>query len=63
MQKAGKDVGVMKPPVFGTAGYADSLVNTGNGFQVTRWSKNPQVAGSFMAFMHDAGEPQRRCTR
>jgi raffinose/stachyose/melibiose transport system substrate-binding protein len=55
MQKAGDDVGVMKPPVFGSAGYADSLANTGNGFQVTRWSKNPQVAGSFMAFMH---EPQ-----
>lgn len=54
MQKEGKDVGVMKPPIFGTAGYADSLVNTGNGFQVTRWSQNPQVAGSFMAFMHDA---------
>ncbi len=53
MQKAGDDIGVMKPPVFGTAGYADSLVNTGNGFQVTRWSKNPQVAGSFMAFMHE----------
>jgi len=55
MQKAGADVGVMKPPVFGSGGYADSLVNTGNGFQVTRWSQNPQVAGSFMAFMH---EPQ-----
>jgi multiple sugar transport system substrate-binding protein len=53
MTKDGKKVGVMKPPVFGTADYADSLVNTGNGFQVTSWSAHPEVAGNFMAFMHD----------
>ncbi len=53
MDKAGASVGVMKPPVFGTAAYADSLVNTGNGFQVTRWSAHPEVAGNFMAFMHE----------
>lgn len=53
MDKAGTDVGVMKPPVFGTADYADSLVNTGNGFQVTSWSDHQQVAGNFIAFMHD----------
>lgn len=52
MGKDGKPVGVMKPPVFGTGSYADSLVNTGNGFQTTSWSKNPEVAGNFMAFMH-----------
>jgi ABC-type glycerol-3-phosphate transport system substrate-binding protein len=53
MTKDGKSVGVMKPPVFTSAGaYADSLVNTGNGFQTTSWSKNPKVAGNFMAFMH-----------
>jgi raffinose/stachyose/melibiose transport system substrate-binding protein len=52
MVKAGKSIGVMKPPVFGTGAYANSLVNTGNGFQTTSWSKHPQVAGSFMAFMH-----------
>jgi raffinose/stachyose/melibiose transport system substrate-binding protein len=53
MAKEGKSVGVMKPPVFTSAGsYADSLVNTGNGFQTTSWSKNPKVAGNFMAFMH-----------
>ncbi len=52
MTKAGKQVGVMKPPVFGSGSYANSLVNTGNGFQVTSWSKHKEVAGSFMAFMH-----------
>ena len=52
MGKAGKPVGVMKPPVFASSAYADSLVNTGNGFQTTSWSKNPKVAGNFMAFMH-----------
>jgi raffinose/stachyose/melibiose transport system substrate-binding protein len=52
MTKAGKQVGVMKPPVFGRTPYADSLVNTGNGFQVTTWSKHKEAAGNFMAFMH-----------
>jgi ABC-type glycerol-3-phosphate transport system substrate-binding protein len=52
MVKAGKAVSVMKPPIFGHGGYANSLVNTGNGFQVTSWSKNQQVAGNFLAYMH-----------
>ena len=52
MVKSSKEVGVMKPPVFGTAAYANSLVNTGNGFQVTSWSKHKQAAGNFLAFMH-----------
>ena len=52
MAKAGKDVGVMKPPVFGSGAFANSLVNTGNGFQVTRWSKHQKATGNFMAFMH-----------
>jgi raffinose/stachyose/melibiose transport system substrate-binding protein len=52
MTKAGKQISVMKPPVFGKGGYANSLVNTGNGFQVTSWSKNKEVAGNFLAYMH-----------
>jgi raffinose/stachyose/melibiose transport system substrate-binding protein len=52
MVKAGKKISVMKPPVFGTGAYANSLVNTGNGFQVTSWSKNKSVAGNFLAYMH-----------
>ena len=52
MTKAGKKISVMKPPVFGKGAYANSLVNTGNGFQVTSWSKNKQVAGNFLAYTH-----------
>jgi raffinose/stachyose/melibiose transport system substrate-binding protein len=52
MVKAKKPVSVMRPPVFGNGQYANSLVNTGNGFQVTQWSKNKEVAGNFLAYMH-----------
>jgi raffinose/stachyose/melibiose transport system substrate-binding protein len=52
MTKAGKSISVMKPPVFGNGAYANSLANTGNGFQVTQWSKNKQVAGNFLAYLH-----------
>lgn len=52
MTKAGKKISVMKPPVFGKGAYANSLANTGNGFQVTSWSKNKLVAGNFLAYMH-----------
>jgi maltose-binding protein MalE len=41
----------MKAPVFDDGSWADSLVHTGNGFQVTSWSQNKEVAGAFMAFM------------
>jgi ABC-type glycerol-3-phosphate transport system substrate-binding protein len=50
--KAGMKLGVMKPPVFGSSAYADSLVNTSAGFQVPTWSSHKQVAGNFMDFMH-----------
>ncbi len=52
MVQAHQSISVMKPPVFGNGSYADSLVNTGNGFQVTSWSKNKLVAGNFLAYMH-----------
>jgi raffinose/stachyose/melibiose transport system substrate-binding protein len=52
MVKAKKQIGVMRPPVFGKGRYANSLVNTGNGFQVTSWSTNKEVAGNFLAYMH-----------
>src|SRR4051794_15721224 len=52
MAKAGKQVSVMRPPVFGKGAYANSLVNTGNGFQVTNWSKNKEATGNFLAYMH-----------
>jgi multiple sugar transport system substrate-binding protein len=53
MQKAGDEVGVMKPPVFGDGPFADSLAQLGSGFQVTSWSEQPKVAGHFLAFLHE----------
>jgi multiple sugar transport system substrate-binding protein len=51
MVDEGKQVGIMKAPAFDDGSWADSLVHTGNGFQVTSWSQNKEVAGAFMAFM------------
>jgi multiple sugar transport system substrate-binding protein len=51
MTDAGTEVGIMKAPVFDDGTWADSLTHTGNGFQVTQWSENKEVAGAFMAFM------------
>jgi raffinose/stachyose/melibiose transport system substrate-binding protein len=51
MTDEGKQVGIMKAPPFDDGSWADSLVHTGNGFQVTSWSENKEVAGAFMAFM------------
>jgi multiple sugar transport system substrate-binding protein len=51
MQDEGKDIGLMKAPPFQDGAWADSLVHTGNGFQVTQWSQNKEVAGAFMAFL------------
>lgn len=50
-QDGGMNVGLMKMPAFGDGAWADSLVNTGNGFQVTQWSENKEVAGAFMAYL------------
>jgi ABC-type glycerol-3-phosphate transport system substrate-binding protein len=51
MQDEGKEVGIMKMPAFQEGAWADSLVHTGNGFQVTQWSENKEVAGAFLAFL------------
>ena len=45
------NVGLLKMPAFGDGAWADSLANTGNGFQVTQWSENKEVAGAFLAFL------------
>lgn len=50
-QDAGMNVGLLKMPPFSDGAWADSLVNTGNGFQVTQWSENKEVAGAFLAFL------------
>ena len=45
------NVGLLKMAPFGDGSWADSLANTGQGFQVTQWSENKEVAGAFMAFL------------
>jgi multiple sugar transport system substrate-binding protein len=52
MVKAGIDVGVMKVPTFGTGPDAVRLYEDTPGFQVTKFSAHPALAGSFLAFLH-----------
>jgi multiple sugar transport system substrate-binding protein len=47
------NVGVMRPPKLGTGKLADvGNATQSTGFFVTKWSKNPQAAADFLAFMH-----------
>jgi raffinose/stachyose/melibiose transport system substrate-binding protein len=41
----------MRAPAFDEGAWAESLVHTGQGFQVTTWSEQKEAAGAFMAFM------------
>jgi multiple sugar transport system substrate-binding protein len=50
-QDAGMNVGLAKMPAFDQGAWADSLTNTTQGFQVTQWSENKEVAGAFLAFL------------
>ena len=52
MYDAGKHPGVMKVPQFNEHGRGDHLTVDTPGFQVTKFSKNKELAGSFMAFLH-----------
>ncbi len=52
-QSNGINVGLLTMPAFTDAGWADGLANTGNGFQVTQWSENKEVAGAFLAFLQE----------
>jgi ABC-type glycerol-3-phosphate transport system substrate-binding protein len=46
-------VGVMRPPKWGTAGLADAGNATQSiSFLITKWSKHPQEAADFLAFLH-----------
>lgn len=56
MVDKGKQIGVMRAPTFDEGDWAKSLAHTAQGFQVTTWSKQKEVAGAFMAFMQT---PQR----
>jgi raffinose/stachyose/melibiose transport system substrate-binding protein len=47
------NVGVMRTPKLGTGKLADvGNATQSTGFFVTKWSKNPQAAADFLAFMH-----------
>ena len=52
-QDGGMNVGLLKMPAFGDGDWADSLANTAQGFQVTQWSEQKEVAGAFMAFLQE----------
>jgi hypothetical protein len=52
MYEAGKHPGVMKVPQFDDHGRGDHLTVDTPGFQVTKFAKNKELAGSFMAFLH-----------
>ena len=51
MQEEGKNVGVFQMPAFGDGSWAESLSNTGNGFQVLSGRATKKVAGAFLAFL------------
>src|SRR5262249_45053441 len=53
MTEAGAHVGVMKIPNFSDSGLDGMLTIDTPGFQVTRFAKNPALAGNFLAFLHD----------
>jgi multiple sugar transport system substrate-binding protein len=52
MYEAGKHPGVMKVPSFNDHGRGDHLTVDTPGFQVTKFAKNKELAGSFLAFLH-----------
>jgi raffinose/stachyose/melibiose transport system substrate-binding protein len=52
-QDAGMNVGLLRMPPFDDGDWAESLAQTGQGFQVTQWSENKEVAGAFMAFLQE----------
>jgi raffinose/stachyose/melibiose transport system substrate-binding protein len=52
MTKAGKAIGVMQVPAFGKPELASLMYEDTPGFQVTRFAKDPALAGNFLAFLH-----------
>lgn len=56
MNGEGKDVGIFKVPVYSSNPDASKLYEDTPGFQVTKFAKNPQLAGNFLAFLHSPTE-------
>ncbi len=53
MIEAGKNPGVMKVPNFSGLDLGDQITVDTPGFQVTQFASDKQLAGSFMAFLHN----------
>jgi raffinose/stachyose/melibiose transport system substrate-binding protein len=56
MDKEGKSVGIFKVPTYSSSPDASKLYEDTPGFQVTKFAKNPKLAGSFLAFLHTPAE-------
>lgn len=56
MNGEGKTVGIFKVPTYANNADAGKLYEDTPGFQVTKFAKNPQLAGSFLAFLHTPAE-------
>jgi raffinose/stachyose/melibiose transport system substrate-binding protein len=56
MNGEGRQVGIFKVPTYSSNPDASKLYEDTPGFQVTKFAKNPQLAGSFLAFLHSQTE-------
>jgi raffinose/stachyose/melibiose transport system substrate-binding protein len=56
MNSQGKHAGIFKVPTYVTDQRATMLYEDTPGFQVTKFAKNPQLAGAFLAYLHSPAE-------
>jgi raffinose/stachyose/melibiose transport system substrate-binding protein len=56
MNQSGKHVGIFKVPTYVSGAGAQQLYEDTPGFQVTKFAKNPALAGAFLAFLHTPSE-------
>ncbi len=56
MNKEGHEIGIFKVPIYANSEYSSKLYEDTPGFQVTKFASNPQLAGSFLAFLHSPAE-------
>jgi raffinose/stachyose/melibiose transport system substrate-binding protein len=58
MNSAGKHVGIFKVPTYASGSRVTQLYEDTPGFQVTKFAKNAQLAGAFLAYLHSPSEMQ-----
>ncbi|MHB1837480.1 MAG: ABC transporter substrate-binding protein, partial [Solirubrobacteraceae bacterium] len=56
MDKEGREVGIFRVPTYVSGSDARKLYEDTPGFQVTKFAKNPKLAGNFLAFLHTPAE-------